>query len=297
MSIKKILVATDFSEQARAAAKHALAIAHHAGAELVLMHAHPVPALDFAVPYAVATPVFTNEQVQEVLADARKRLHDESEALKGQGVAVSELLVEDTAERGIFKAAEDTDADLIVTGTCGRHGLTRLLLGSVAQWVARRSPCDVLASRSEAPSGGYKRILVPTDFSPCSMHALSRASELVAEGGTIEVVHFWSIPLGSSSYWGSRGADMRRNIRDGATKHGEKLIVKYSDTAATIRFAEEEIEVRKGILERLENKDYDLVVMGSHGLKGVKKLILGSVAETVLRHTDHSVYIARGKEE
>jgi nucleotide-binding universal stress UspA family protein len=297
MTIKKILVATDFSDEAKTASTHALGIAKRTKAELMVAHAMTVPTLDFAVPYAVATPGFSDEQIQEILGDGRKRLHSEAEALSGQGVAVSEHLIQDSATHGIFQAADELKADLIVMGTHGRHGLSRLLLGSVAQWVAQRAHCDVLASRSEAPAGGYKRILVPTDFSSCSTYALKRATQLIEKGGVIDLVHFWNIPVGSTSYWGDMGEDLRENIRNGATKFGEKLVAEYADVDATISFAEEEIAARHGILDRLEDNDYDLVVMGSHGLKGVKKLILGSVAEAVLRHAKHSVYIARAQEE
>ena len=101
--------------------------------------------------------------------------------------------------------SEDKQADLIVMGTHGRKRVARFFLGSVAQWIASHVECDVLAARGKAKEGGYKRILVPTDFSECSIQALERAFELVAPGGAIDIVHYWKIPVGSSRYWGELG--------------------------------------------------------------------------------------------
>ena len=294
MSIKKILCATDFSEQAADAAKHAMAIARETGASLVLVHAHTVPSLDFATPYAVATPGFTDEQIKEILADGRRRLRAECDALQGQGVEVSDHSIQDIATQGILRVAEELDVDLIVLGTHGRSGIARFFLGSVAQWIAQRAPCDVLAARDDTPTQGYQRILVPTDFSPCSEYALERAIALSAPGATIELVHFWNIPMGSASYWGLQAAGLREDIINGATEAGNKLIDRES--TATLSFEQVEAEARHGIQERIAKGKYDLVVMGSHGLTGVKKLLLGSVAEATLRHSKQSVYIARGKE-
>jgi len=297
MTIKKIIFATDFSEQAEDASTHALAIAQRTGAELEVANALPAPSIDFAVPYAVATPGFTPEQLKQYFDEGRTRLHDAAELLRASGTSVSETLVEDLPTRGVAQLAEDHKADLIVMGTHGRKRVARFLLGSVAQWVASHVDCDVLAARGEAKEGGYKRILVPTDFSDYSIQALERAFELVAPGGTIDIIHYWKIPVGSASYWGSLGKDLRQSIRTGATTYGEKLVDKYDTDDVTTTFMQEETEVRRGISDRMSSDEYDLVVLGSHGLHGVKKVLLGSVADSVLRNSKHSVYIARVKGE
>lgn len=294
MTINKILVATDFSKQSEVASQHALGIARRSKAELVVAHAMTIPTLDFAVPYAVPGPGFSDEEIEQITGDGRKRLNEECESLKGQGVTVSAHFIQDSPSHGLLHAAIELQADVLVMGTHSRKGLTRFLLGSVAQWVAQRAPCDVLAARSEAPSGGYKKILVPTDFSDSSMHALKRATQLVEPGGVIDLVHCWNISVGASSLWGI-GRDLRRSIQNAATSHGEKLVAEYADVDVTINFVAEETAARHAIMDRLEGSDYDLVAMGSHGLKGVKKLMLGSLAEAVLRHAKHSVYIARAQ--
>jgi nucleotide-binding universal stress UspA family protein len=297
MTLKKILVATDFSEQAEGAMKHAMDIARHTGAEIILMHALSVPSADFATPYPVATPGLFGEQVKEILAEGRKRLEDEREALLGQGVEISHVFVDDMPDRGILQAAEDSHADLIVVGTHGRKGLSRFLVGSVAQRVAQRAHCDVLVARGAAPATGYKRILVPTDFSDCSDRAVERALALLNSDGQIDLVHFWELPGGSVTYWGSVGPGLRENIRKGAAEYGEKLISRFSDRGAKVHFEEEESDPRHGIQDRLASGNYDLVVMGSHGRKGLNRLLLGSVAEATIRHAEYPVYIARADED
>jgi nucleotide-binding universal stress UspA family protein len=297
MTINKIIFATDFSEQAEDASTHALAIAQRTGAELTVANAMTEPSIDFAVPYAVATPGFTPEQLKEYFDEGRKRIHEAAELLRASGASVSETLVQDLPTRGVTQLSQDIKADLIVMGTHGRKRVARFFLGSVAQWIASHVDCDVLAARGKAPEGGYKRILVPCDFSDYSIQALERAFELVAPGGAIDIVHYWKLPVASASYWGTLAKDLKESIRKGATTHGEKLVDKYDTDDVTTCFMQEETEVRKGISDRMSSDEYDLVVMGSHGLHGVKKLMLGSVAESVLRNTKHSVYIARMKGE
>ena len=183
MSISKVLVATDFSEQAELAIKHALSVCRHTGAEMVLMHAMSISNADFSTPYPIATPVLYPEQLSDIQKDCRDRLQKEREDIAGQGVEVSQVFVDDMPEPGIQRVAKDSEVDLIVVGTHGRKGLARFLVGSVAQRVAARATCDVLVARNDPPQGSYKGLLVPTDFSECSDRALERALQL--DAGTL----------------------------------------------------------------------------------------------------------------
>lgn len=292
MTISKILVGTDFSDQADNAIHHAMLIGRKTGAEVVLVHALSMPSADYASPYPVTVPHLYAEQVDEIVAASRKRLEDERERIKGQGVEVSQAFIDDMPDRGIVAAAEKSNAKLIVVGTHGRRGLSRFLIGSIAQRVAHRATTDVLVAKSMAPDK-YQRILVPTDLSEHSEMALQRAIQLIAPGGTIDLLHLWQLPGGSVTYWGKVGPGLRESVHKGTTDYGDKLIARFSDVDAKICFSSEEGDARHEILDRLDHSRYDLVVMGSHGRKGLNRVLLGSVAEAIVSHAKQSVYLAK----
>lgn len=293
MSIKKIIVGTDFSTQADSAIDHSFAIARHVGAEVVLMHALSMPEPDYVMPYPVSTPAIYVDQVEAIVKDARAKLEEMRERRLGQGVEVSHVFVNDMADRGIVAVAKETKADLVLVGSHGRTGLTRFLLGSVAEKVVRHAECDVLVARGDAPAGGYKRILLPIDFSEVSERAMRRAAELVEPGGRVDLLHCWQLPGGSISYWESVGPGLGESIVKGAAEFGRKAIEKVGETKADFSLAIEEGDARHSVEKRAESGDYDLVMMGSHGRTGINRVLLGSVTESTVRHLKTPVYVAR----
>jgi K+-sensing histidine kinase KdpD len=128
------------------------------------------------MPYPVTTPAIYVEQVEEIVKEARAKLDEMRERLIGQGVEVSHVFVNDMADRGIVAVAKETNADLIVVGSHGRTGISRFLIGSIAERVVRHAHCDVLVARGDAPSGGFKNVLLPVDFSEVSDRAMARAA-------------------------------------------------------------------------------------------------------------------------
>ena len=293
MTASKIIVTTDFSEQAEVALQHAMSLARHSGSEVILMHALSMPYAGFSMPYPVAIPGLYQDQVKEIQVDARNRLEEQRERFLGQGVEMSHVFLDEVADRGVVSAAADSKANLIVVGSHGRTGLTRFLLGSVAERIVRRAECDVLVARGTAPAGGYKRILVPTDFSEMGDRAVACATELVAPDGIIDVLHCWQLPGRPVTYWGAVGPGLRESIQLGAIDFGKKCTDKFTGISAEMTFTSEEADPRHSIEKREKSGDYDLIVMGSHGRKGLNRFLLGSVTESTLRHVGVSVYVVR----
>jgi nucleotide-binding universal stress UspA family protein len=135
-SLAPILVATDFSPHARHAADVAVAFAEKLGAEVMLVHALSLPALAYAA--GLSWPVAELEQ------DAGKALDEAASVLKGRCPKVNVSLRFGPPAEEILAAAREHDSGLVVMGTHGRQGLSRLLLGSVAERVVRASPVPVL---------------------------------------------------------------------------------------------------------------------------------------------------------
>ncbi len=186
MTLSTILHPTDCSESAARALEVAvrLAVAHRA--TLVILHAELVHG-DGSRERRAA--------LDEYVASAR-RLLDELAGRRSSSAPVAVEVVDArtySAHEAIVEAAAKRHADLIVMGTHGRRGLSRLLLGSNAERVLRQAPCHVLTVRADAvlPAGPEcVKLLVPVDFSECSRRALEAAMALSAgNNAAIDVLH------------------------------------------------------------------------------------------------------------
>ena len=137
-TIKRILVPTDFSEPADEALDYALQLAHALGATVSLAHVldDPFERTLYSEQY-VPMPDAMRE---EILTYVRTRLAARV-ARSGQPDVNSEILTGPIAQAIAQRAR---DADLVVMGTHGRHGIAHLLMGSVAERVVRTAPCPVL---------------------------------------------------------------------------------------------------------------------------------------------------------
>ena len=145
---RRIVLATDFSRAARPAMERAFALARGAGAELVVVHVLPpvsplpgnaavLPRLYDEIEAAIRK---TGEKSMETLLSQARRKH----------IRVSGRLLGGLPVDAINRAAKRAKADLVVTGTHGRQGIRRILLGSVAAGIVAGAPCPVLTVRSRA---------------------------------------------------------------------------------------------------------------------------------------------------
>jgi universal stress protein A len=140
----RILMATDFSEASVSAWNKALALAADDSAELVVLHAYEPPNLVYTGGIA---PGHYEAWDQDIRTSANERLDRMvAEAVK-QGIHARRTVQAGETEEVIVQAAEDLEADLIVMGTHGRTGLSRVFLGSVATRVIATAPCAVLTVR------------------------------------------------------------------------------------------------------------------------------------------------------
>jgi len=147
--LKNILVATDFSETSEAAVVYARQLARAFGSTLHVLHvAGSVMAT--AVGAEGYTVDFSGLQ-REVEEAARKQLDALiTEEDRRTRAAKATVLTSNSPAEAIVSYARDAHIDLIVVGTHGRGGVTRMLIGSVAERVVRTAPCPVLTVRQVA---------------------------------------------------------------------------------------------------------------------------------------------------
>jgi nucleotide-binding universal stress UspA family protein len=181
-------------------------------------------------------------------------------------------------------------------GTHGNTGVSRFLLGSVASTTIRHAPCDVLVVRGQPVRGAFHKPLVATDFSPAATKALARATHVITAGTPVEVVHAWQLPAGS---WGATLLGQARfpwsTVRDAvlasARSQADKLVAPPGHALHVELVQGPPAAVITGTAER---GAHDLIVVGAHGNRGFRRLLLGSVAESTVRHAPCSVLVVHG---
>jgi len=289
MTFKKILCPTDFSSGSRQALRVAARLACESGAELELVHVWYLPTPAFAIDYA-----FPADVIQRASDDAERALADALREAKALGVEhVTAKQLDGPPWSAIVDAAEGFD--LIVIGTHGRTGLARVLLGSVAEKVIRHAACSVLAVRPDGEPRPFDHVLCPVDFTTSSHQAMQMAGRLVRSGGTgVTLLHVLEIPVASS---GDPGLDVYQDLDrrsaaqldHWATELERECNVAVSKRARIGYAGAETLAVLDG------DRTFDLVVMGSHGRTGIRRALLGSVAEKVVRNARCPVLVVRGR--
>jgi nucleotide-binding universal stress UspA family protein len=294
MEISKIVVGIDFSEESEIAARYAVKIARYTGASVILVHAGLVLDKQHDAAHSAAAREW-EQMVEGHLAADRGKLEELRERLAAQHQDVSHMVIDGFADTGLCEAAKELGADLVITGSHGRTGLKRLFMGSVAERVVRLCETSVMVARPGAEgSGPFRRILVPTDFSIHADRALQLAMVLCAPDGQIDVFHAWDTPPELALEW---TGPVLHELASQAREAGESLLAKYHREGLTLGFETVRARAVDGVLERLQGGDYDLVVMGSHGRRGLRRLLLGSVAELTVRHAPCSVLVVHHQED
>jgi nucleotide-binding universal stress UspA family protein len=292
--MKRILVPTDFSPASDRALEQAGALARASRAEVCLLHKviypppHPPTELLDRLDDAARFDYVLKEVIERPEREAQEGLESRKKNLEGGGVAVKVLLERsgDVYER-LERAIDSLKPDLVVMGTHGRGGIQKWLMGSVAEKALRHSPVDVLTLHADSPvapcEGGIGEILVATDFSDGSRRALEAARRLVAEiGGSICLLHV------IESRFAPRRGDMAPSPLEVSPEIRAQAEKALRDELGSDRSGKDKSVVAEGDVVReidrvAEERLSSLIAVGSHGLTGVRRALLGSVAEKVAR--------------
>lgn len=280
---ERVMVGTDLSPTAQVATDRAAVLAKRLDAELIIVHAGaPSEALDELAARHAAKAVAVSGPPAEVL----------------------------------ISQAEATGAELTVVGSVGMSGAKRFLLGSVPNKVSHHAPTDVLIVKTDPPprSVDYGKVLVGTDGSPTAMRAVDMASQLARRlGAETSIVCVYQPPseqeleqyradpndpvaqwnvgkevreVPSEFKWRIAGTAQAEDILDRAAEHAQKAGIKAEVRALQGNPAEE-------LIAFAGDQGFDMIAVGSVGMSGAKRFMLGNVPHRISHHAPTDVLILR----
>jgi len=291
-----VLIATSLTQASDQVVRSGVRIARAAGAKIHLVHAYDLTMLYSGA--AMGGGAYLPELIEAESAGHLQRLQDQAWRLGIQREELQGLsALQGAPHRGLVETAAGTGASLIVMGAAESWGSLSKVLGSTADRVARAAACPVLALRGdlELPP---RRVLIAVDQSPESGEAMLRGLRVLAALGggpggrprtAIEALYVAETPLlevvlptlDPRQIEADAARDLERFIAAHLPEPGWHVSGRVRCAGAADR----------EILGRCAEAAPDLVVLGTHGRSGFERFLIGSVAESVMRHAQRSVLI------
>ena len=244
---------------------------------------------------------------EEAAGKARALISEVQRQFSGQGLRVRSLLVEGLPSPEILKAVGRHRVDLAVMGTYGLSGVERFLLGSTSEQVLTHGRCSVLVVRertrwSKTRHAGEMRVLVAFDGSPHASAAVDLLGRLgLPRSPVVTLLHVVEthdyVISRLRTTGGSQLRGLANEVIQARKQAGARMLekarraLKRSEVTADTLVAEG--HPAEAVLDVAERSRADLVVMGSRGLTGMKRLLLGSVSHKVVRHAPCSVLVVK----
>jgi nucleotide-binding universal stress UspA family protein len=271
-----IVLATDFSPSALLASHAAHAVARAFDAKVTLLHC-----------FDDAAKQDTAGEYLEVLKSEHFGDVNDVACVAKLSARPFDLVVEQAGQIG---------ADLVVVGRHGEHQLSERLIGSTSERVVRHAPCSVLVTHPVRREGLalMKHIMAATDFSDDATHAADTAAAL-AKGfdAAVTLSHVWDllppIDLLREPYLPDTDHSFESVLQGKLDKLREDRLDGVVANAKLIRHK----SAVQALCDAADLGKVDLLVVGTHGLTGIRRLLIGSVAERMVRHAPCSVLVAR----
>jgi len=237
--------------------------------------------------------------IADQTASARKLVGEAAKQLSATGLQASDLVLCGYPPVLIPQYAEAWGADLVIVGSHGAGGLARFLLGSVAKSVLQATQCsvEIFRLRERRENGAQMKILLATDGSEYSEQAARAIAERPWPTGTIvKVLGVVELPPAGVDPWNA-AAWVIDSLREERTKNAGDSVNQAESIVASagLKTLTEVVagHAKVTIIDNAKEWNADLIALGSHGRRGFKRLLLGSVAETVALHAHCSVEVIR----
>jgi len=288
-----LLLATDFTPSSAAAAQTARTLAERWGSRLEVVYCiEQLAGYSNLRIQGQEAPPYLSLLVGEGrdLLNAFVREH-----FPGMPESQQHLRVGRPAEE-ILRAAQESQAGLIVMGTTAESGLDRVMRGSVAEAVITRAPVPVLSLTQPLALGPDDSVLVAIDFSQTATLALGLAGALAATFGvTLDLLSVLEPPK-TLALWPLAPVEDQRQVEQRVRSQLQMLAqtelptgVRYHTHVRVARLAE-------GVREAAEENHSAMVVMGTQGHNGIAEWLLGGGAQKVLRTCARPLLTVRGTE-
>lgn len=299
MNIRNLLVPVDFSPVSIQTIEAAKYLAHRFGANIHLAHIH-----HWQYPADFMGPLALGGKARASFEESRRQTLTEQLKMVADTHALSPRLIhlpEGTAPfHEICRLAKTIPASLIVMPTHGYTGFKHALLGSTAERVIQHSPCPVFILRQtkqRAKTGrqlSISTILVPIDFSNCSREGLQYAIAFAKEFAA-KIILLHSVYIGY--IYSAEGTTLydipglQQAARENAEHQMRKFLrtVKFGDVKFKTAFTESSPAL--DICAFAKDHGVDLIITSTHGLTGLQHVLIGSVAQKVVRHAPCSVVV------
>lgn len=296
--LKRILVATDFSEHSQVAILRAVDLAKTTKAELIILHivkkGFIEKIVDGMFPFIEKPLITPEEYATSLLKKQIKKLSKNKINVKYQ------IISGDHPARKILKYAKDHKIGLLVLGAHGKYSIHDWFVGTTAEYVARKTKIPVLIIKKSGHKP-YRKILVPVDFSEASKEALQFASQLFPKE------NFRLLHVGDHDY-----EDLLQDKDEFLTKkvktmrEGILLLLKEKIKEFTRignpKLMNASCDIKLGypgmvIIEEAKKQKQDLVIMGTEGHSQRHYLFIGRTASRVLIEIDRDLLLVPPQEK
>ncbi|BAU23268.1 uspA domain-containing protein [Caldimicrobium thiodismutans] len=286
MLYKKIMACLDGSEESFNAYRNAIRIAKELSAELLAINVVPLK-----TEISSALSLFLG--MKDIFIKGGEKILKEAEEIAGEeNFKVKLILDEGEPFQRIVDTALAEEVDLLVMGKTGKTGLAKGILGSTAMRTIGASPVDVLIIPKEKTLQ-FKKLLVPTDGSSYAEKATLRALE-IAKTFKSEVFLLSVVEIPFELYEApGEIAKLTETLKTSADELIRREKIKFKSEGLSVQGLIMEGVPEERILETASKEDIDLIIMGSHGKTGLKRLLMGSVTEMVINTGDKPVLVVK----
>jgi len=276
---RKVLIALTDSSHARHACGQGLALAASMGAKVVAVSVVPLYEGNM-------NRLYVQDMREQLEAPHRKALEEAKEKAEAIKVPCRVELLEGNPFETIADIAEAVEADAIVLGSKQRQRFERSIMGSTAIRVIGYSRSDVLVI-PEGKEVNFSRILLATDGSRDCENAISKALQLAVEyGSELRAVSIIDIPA-DYVIW----EEVMKECIDKARGNVDAVVEKGEEVGVKVQVGIRQADAVEGVLREAEEWNASLIVLGTHGHTGLKRLLLGSVAAGVLSGNSFPVLV------
>jgi nucleotide-binding universal stress UspA family protein len=224
-----------------------------------------------------------------LLRQGEELLVKASSLAQREGALIKTVLEEGDVYERLVDLAEAENCGVIVVGRRGKSSLERAVVGSVAARVIGHSQRDVLVVPWQTKIG-WKNILLATDGSKYSAFATEKAIDFAKSyGGTLTAISVVDVPAELFA----EAPALVDDLVEKAKVYVGKVREKAEDAGVPVQTFVREGESDKAILSRAMESSIDMIVMGSHGRTGLKRLLMGSVTEKVIGNARCPVLVVK----